>query len=306
MVVGMELRHLRYFIAVAEFENITRAAAHLHTSQPSLSRQIRDLEAEMGVELFEHGVKSLRLTEAGRVFLTQAREVVRLAQEAVETARAAAQGQAGEIELGYAPSLSVELLPRILRVFQQRHPGVRMRLHDLSTQEMLHGLRSGMLHAALLLRPSLRAMMDLAFVELERHAVCVALHPAHPLAKAKTLGLESLAQERLVAFSMTEYPEYHAWLAGLFSPLGRVPGIFEEHDSATSLIASVEAGRGLALVSERMNCLTGQRLKIVRVRPAPRPFVLGVATRKEKLPRVVAGFLEAARQAGAVKPAAER
>src|SRR6185436_7650292 len=148
----MELRHLRYFVAVAEEQNVTRAAARLHVSQPPLSRQIRDLEGELGIALFEHGAKSVRLTEAGRVFLNEARAVLRRADEAVQMAKAVAQGQQGEIHVGFAPSLAVELLPRALRHFQEASPGVRVQLHDMSTREMLRGLREGKLHLALLVQ----------------------------------------------------------------------------------------------------------------------------------------------------------
>ena len=97
----MELRHLRYFVAVAEEQNVTRAAARLHVSQPPLSRQIRYLEDELGVALFEHSAKAVRLTEAGRVFLAEAGAVVQRADEAVQTVRAVASGQRGEIHVGY-------------------------------------------------------------------------------------------------------------------------------------------------------------------------------------------------------------
>src|SRR5260370_3342653 len=133
----MELRHLRYFIAVAEKENMTRAAAQLHVSQPPLSRQIRDLEDELGVALFDHGAKAVRLTEAGKVFLAEARAVVQRASEAVQAVKAVASGQRGEIHVGYAPSLTVELLPRALGFFQEANPGVRVQLHALSTQKLL-------------------------------------------------------------------------------------------------------------------------------------------------------------------------
>src|SRR5262252_5778937 len=108
----MELRHLRYFVAVAEEQSVTRAAARLHVSQPPLSRQIRDLEDELDVALFDHGAKSVRLTEAGKVFLSEARAILRRAGEAVETVKAVANGHRGEIHVGYAPSLTVEILPR--------------------------------------------------------------------------------------------------------------------------------------------------------------------------------------------------
>src|SRR5215813_8058202 len=101
----MELRHLRYFVAVAETENVTRAAHKLHVSQPGLSRQIRDLEDELGFPLLERSAKSVRLTEAGRVFLTEARAVLQRADEAVSAAKAVATGANGELHVGYAPSL---------------------------------------------------------------------------------------------------------------------------------------------------------------------------------------------------------
>src|SRR5689334_1286904 len=129
----MELRHLRYFIAVAEEENITRAAERLHVSQPPLSRQIRDLEEELGAALFERTAKSVRLTDVGRIFLTEARAVLERAQQARAVVRAITDGKQGEIHVGYAPSLTVQLLPPVLREYQESYPNVRVVLHDLST-----------------------------------------------------------------------------------------------------------------------------------------------------------------------------
>src|SRR5262245_58283462 len=209
----MELRHLRYFVAVAEEQNVTRAAARLHVSQPPLSRQIRDLEDELGVALFEHGAKAVRLTEAGKVFLIEARAVLQRADEAVQLAKAVASGQRGEIHVGYAPSLTVELLPRALRLFQEANPGVRVHLHDLSSQEMLHGLRDGKLQIALMIQTSAKVLAGLVFEDLVRYAVCVAVHPTHPLAKARKVGLDQVAGERLITFTLADYPEYHAWLS---------------------------------------------------------------------------------------------
>lgn len=291
----MELRHLRYFVAVAEEENITRAAARLRVAQPSLSRQIRDLEAELGLALFEHGARSLRLTDAGRQLLGEARAVLARLEEAVRSTKAVADGEGGEIRIGYAPSLAVELLPRMLRQFQRERPGVRVQLHDLSTLEMLRGLRDGSLHIALLVRMRGMEIGDLHFEEIERHAVCVALHPAHPLAKLPRLRLEQLAGERIIAFNVENYPEYHRWVAGLFAGLAKPPPIAEEHDSATSLIAAVEAGRGIAMVSQRIDCLSGQRLKVLPLRPAPPPLVIGIASLKQGAASVACAFREAAR-----------
>ncbi len=295
----MELRHLRYFVAVAEEQNVTRAAARLHVSQPPLSRQIRDLEEELGVALFEHGAKALRLTEIGKVFLTEARAVLKRADEAMQLVKAVAGGQRGEIHVGYAPSLAVELLPGALRFFQEAHPGVRVQLHDLSTQEMIRGLRGGKIQVALLVQVSPRVITEFVFEELQQHAICVAAHPAHPLARARKVGLEKVARERLIAFTLADYPEYHAWIADLFSGFKPPPQIVEEHDSATSLIAAVEAGRGVALVSQRMTCLAGPRLRIRQLVPAPPPLGLGIAYRKQADSPAVGNFIAAVKRAAA-------
>lgn len=291
----MELRHLRYFVAVAEEQNVTRAAARLHVSQPPLSRQIRALEDELGVALFEHGAKSIRLTDAGKVFHSEAIAVLHRAEEAVQTVKAVASGRRGEVYVGYAPSLTVEILPRALRTFQESHPEVRVQLHDLSTEGMLLGLREGDLHVALMIKPSSKALGTLKFDELRRYAVCVAMHPSHPLAQRRKVNLKQTAGERLIGYTRTDYPEYHDWIADLFKGQASPPQVAEEHDSATSLIAAVEAGRGVALVQEGFECLSGPRLTLRKIVPAPAPFVVGVAYRPRVSSAAAKAFIDSVR-----------
>src|SRR2546422_2007752 len=138
---AVELRHLRYFVAVAEMENVSRAALKLHVSQPALSRQIRDLEDELGFLLLERSARSVRLTDAGRAFLSEARAVLQRVEDAVQVARVIATGGSGELHVGYAPSLTARILPQTLRAFQAELPNVRVKLHDFSTEELLAGLR---------------------------------------------------------------------------------------------------------------------------------------------------------------------
>jgi DNA-binding transcriptional LysR family regulator len=188
------------------------------------------------------------------------------------------------------------LLPRALRHFQETNPGIRIQLHDLSTQEMLRGLRDGKLHAALIVQLSVIPAAGLVFDEIQRHAVAVAMHPAHPLARKRGVSLKTLVHARLIAFTLADYPEYHAWIAELFAPLKRTPQIVEEHDSATSLIAAVESGRGIALVSQRLECLAGPRLKIVPVKPAPPPLIIGVARPAGRASPAVESFIRATKE----------
>ena len=276
----MELRHLRYFVAVAGEENVSRAALKLHVSQPGISRQIRDLEAEIGFQLFERSAKAVRLTAAGKVFFDEARAVLRRADEAVDKARAVSGGTSGEINVGYAPSLTVQILPAALRKFQDRFPNGRVALHDLSTEEMLEQLGGKKLDVALTVRPPAKQLRGLEFVELARYAMCVAVAPKHPLAKRKAVSLGQISREPLIAYSRKDYPEYHEMLGKLFAPVGRRPRLAGEHDGATSLIAAVESGRGLALVPECLACMVGARLKLLPLRPALPPVPVAAIWRR--------------------------
>lgn len=291
----MELRHLRYFIAVAEQENVSRAALKLHVSQPGISRQIHDLEDEIGFQLFERSAKSLRLTDAGRKFLDEARAVLQRAEEAVSNARAAAGVGNGEIHVGYAPSLTIQILPRALRTFQAKYPGVRVALHDLSTEEMLSGLRAGKLQVTLMVQPPPKMLRGLQFRELARYPTCAAFAPKHPLAKSKTVSLEQLAGEPLIAYSRKEYPEYHDMLDELFAGV-RQPRVAEEHDGITSIIAAVESGRGFALVPKCAQFMAGSRVKLVPLDPQPPSIPVGAAWKKET--ETVRQFIAAAGENG--------
>lgn len=291
----MELRHLRYFVAVAETENVTRAATKLHVSQPALSRQIRDLEDEIGFPLLERSAKSVRLTEAGRTFLTEARAVLLRAEQAVAAARAKTGGMSGEIHVGYAPSLTVQILPPMLRAFQGEFPQVRVVLHDLSSEEMLSRLDSKKLHVALTVRPPVKMLRGLFFVEIARYAMVVAVAPNHPMAKLKAITLPQVARESLIGYTRKDYPEYHADIGKLFAAVGSKPRFTEEHEGGNSLIAAVEAGRGVALVPSSLMCMVGARLKLIPLKPALPPIPVGAVWLKENDSELVQKFITAAK-----------
>ncbi len=290
----MELRHLRYFIAVAEEENVTRAAARLHIAQPALSRQIRDMESELEVPLFDHTARTVRLNEAGRHFLAEAREAVERFEQAICSVRNFADGQAGEFHVGYAPSLTTKILPLTLREFQVVCPRMSVKLHDLSTEEMLTGLRERTLQAALLVKPSTPALDGIGFSEIVRYRPCVAMPHSHPLASGAELPVEALANESLMAYSRADYPEYHTWLGKIFKS-AKLPRIRAEYDSSTSLIAAIESGSSLAMVQEGFENLAGTRLAIRVLQGADEAsFSFGVACRKDDSSKVTREFVRAA------------
>jgi len=294
LLSSMELRHLRYFVAVAETENVTRAAAKLRIAQPAVSRQIRDLEDELGVPLLERNAKSVRLTEAGRLFLQEAREVLARADAAVVKVQAASGRSRGELHVGYAPSLTARILPRALRQMQAEFPQIRVLLHDLSSEEMLAQLREGKLHVALMVEPAAPQLRGMRFRELARYALRVAAAPKHPLTRSRSVTHAQLSGLPLVGYSRADYPEYHQRLADLFTGTARPPQIVEEHDSVTSLIAAVEAGRGVALLPECVACLVGERLEMIPITPEPPPVIVGAVCRQRTELATVEDFVNAA------------
>jgi DNA-binding transcriptional LysR family regulator len=298
----VELRHLRYFMAVAEALSFTRASAKLRVAQPAISRQIHDLEEELGVSLLERNSRSVRLTPAGHAFLLEARAVLDRAGEAVQTAKAFGSGLRGHIHLGYAPSPSIEILPQALHACHADAPRIQVIPHDLSTEGLLTGLREATLDAALMVPSNTAAMRGLTFEKLRTYPVCVAVHRTHRLARARRVTLDDLAGESLVAYSRRDYPDYHDWLEGIFRTAGRSPSVGEEQDSATSLIAAVEACAGVAVVPSCMASLSGPRLKLREITPAPPPLVVGLAYCRKDLSPAAKRFVESVRKLAAAAP----
>jgi len=292
----MELRHLRYFVSVAELLNFTKAATRLRVAQPALSRQIRDLEDELGVQLLERGPRAVRLTGAGATFLDEAKAVLQRSEDAVKAVRAVANGERGEIHVGYAPTPTVELLPCTLHAYQNLAPDVRVNLHDMSSEEMLRGLNEGRLHVCLMVEPSAKALRGLKFERLREYPMCVALRPSHPLAKAPRLKLEQIANEPFVGYTRADYPDYHELMDELFRPLGRKARIVEEHDSGSGLMAATEVGRGLAIVPSCMAMLAGNRLKLRPLDPPPTPLRVGAAYDAKGISVAAQKFITASRQ----------
>ena len=287
----MELRHLRYFVAVAEEANVTRAAARLHVSQPGVSRQVRDLEAELGFTLLARDRRGVRLTEPGRVFLLEARAVLARAETAVATARSVAEGSRGQIHIGYAPSLTLQILPPALRALQSALPGTRVKLHDLTTEQMFAGLHNGKLDVALTVRPPRAAMRGLHFDALASSRLVVAVPPDHPLAGQRSVQLARLAKEPFVAYDHAAYPEYLDDVRRLFESAGLEPNLLEEHDRVSSLLTAIAAGRGVALVPETIISMTGGRIRLVPLQPPLPPITVGTVRRAGKVAAATAQFL---------------
>jgi DNA-binding transcriptional LysR family regulator len=288
----MELRHLRYFVAVAEEENISRAALKLHVSQPGISHQLHDLEDEIGFLLFERNGKSVRLTVAGKIFFNEARDILQRTADAVEKARAGLASRV-EINVGYTPALTMEILPRTLRAFRGSFPGVRVTLRDVFPEEVLPLLRQRKLDIALtLLRQKLPRELDMR--ELARYEPCVFVGTTHPLAKSKFVSLSQVAPEPVATYTRKDHPGFHKHLKKLFATIGRKPRIGSEHDSGSSLLAAVAAGHEVALLASCVSRMAGPRLKLLKLRPALPPCSIVAIWRKDTEEESVKAFIAAA------------
>src|SRR5215469_14237994 len=181
----MELRHLRYFVAVAEIENVSRAATQkLHVAQPSLSRQIRDLEDEVGVPLFERTARSVRMTDAGRAFLVEARAILKHTEDAVAKVRTIAGKFETELHVGDWPIATGRTMPALLRAYQKVMPNVKVKVHDWPLEKNIAGVRDGRLQLAVILPPlKANTFDDFPYAPLFRSDFFLAVSSDHPFAK---------------------------------------------------------------------------------------------------------------------------
>jgi DNA-binding transcriptional LysR family regulator len=295
----VELRHLRYFVAVAEMENVSRAAMQrLHVSQPSLSRQIRDLEDEIGVRLLERTAKSVKLTDAGRAFLEEARAILKQTDDAVGKVRSIAGKAETELNIGDWPLATGRFMPTLLRHYQKVMPNVRVKLHDWPVEKNIAGVRDGRLQLAILLPPlKSNALDELRFEQLRTERVCLAVSCDHPFARKKSISLADAAREPFIGLTHEEYPRYREYLAAIFVRVHDKPRVVEEHDGWSGVFSAVSAGTGVAITSDAFDHAFGDRIKLLRLTPEPKRVAIGILTRKGKLGPAAEKFCQCAKEA---------
>ena len=293
----VELRHLRYFVAVAEELHFHRAAERLHISQPPLSQQIRALETELGVELLRRNRRRVELTEAGTAFLGEARAILTRVQQAGDLARRVARGEVGKLSVGFVGSAMYATLPEILRAFRDEHPDVELQLRPFPTAPQLEALRDGRIDVGFL-RPPVGSS-GLEIETIQRETIVVALPRSHPLAHAQSVGITQLQNETFVLLARTESPGVYDSLALTLSELAGNPRAVQEADDMQTLIGLVAAGIGVALVPISVSLLHRPGV-VYRPLSGRAPTVeLALAWRSGPLSPVVAAFLAIARIAAA-------
>ncbi len=259
----MELRHLRYFVAVAEELNFSRAAERLHVSQPPLSRQIRDLENELKVTLLERDRQGVRLTQAGRGILTRARKLLHDAEALLNAARRIDQEKHDDLQIGYAPSPAAEVISTVLSRYRKLSSGANIALHDMFEAEILAGLRSRRLDAALTLRPSPGAMHGLKFEPVRSYPAGIICSLEEPMALETSVKPSSVRRRDLVTYRAKKFPNYFQWLSKVLGVRRNELRIGAECDDALGIVAAVESGRGIAVTGQFITAITGRRVRFV-------------------------------------------
>jgi DNA-binding transcriptional LysR family regulator len=244
----MELRHLRYFVAVAEQLSFTRAAALLHMAQPALSVQIRQLEDELGVELFDRSRRAIALTHAGETMLGESRRLLASLDRSVDLVRRVGAGAIGSIAVGFVPSASNSVLPSLLRRFWEAHPDVAVTLREMAPGDLVDGLHGGNLDISFLYLPFSDPLLD--HLVIVREPFVAALPFDHPLARETTVDVADLRDEPFVTpADHGMMPGLHAKVTAICHAAGFVPrAVQDDVWLVQTIVALVAAGVGVALV----------------------------------------------------------
>jgi DNA-binding transcriptional LysR family regulator len=259
----MELRHARYFVAVAEELHFGRAAERLLMAQPPLSQQIQNLEEELGVQLFLRTKRRVQLTEAGKAFLPQARLMLQQAEQAIQVAQRASRGETGSLTVGFVGSACYALLPPLLRRFRENYPDVHVTLHELTTSQQVQELQQHRLHVGLL-RPPI-SDTALRVETIFREALIVALPNDHPLISLSQVPLRMLANEAFILFPPTLGPGFYHQIISICLQVGFTPRVAQEAVQMQTIVSLVAGGMGIALVPASL-------LNLQRVGVAYRPL----------------------------------
>lgn len=278
----MELRHLRYFVALAEELHFGRAAGRLGIKQPPLSQQIRVLEERLGVPLFDRNNRRVLLTAAGEAFLPAARQVLAAAEVAERTARHAGRGETGRLALGFVGSATLTLLPGALRRFRARYPRVVLDLRELTTAQQVEALTNGTLDVGLLRPPLPPAAGDvLAHESVGAERLVVALPADHPLAAERSVAAERLAGEPFVLFPRHLGPGLHDQIVGYCARAGFSPAVAQRAVQMQTIVALVAGGLGVSVVPSSVGRYRRPDVVFRALRPATRVVHLAVAYRRD-------------------------
>src|SRR5471030_1746844 len=283
----MELRHLRYFVAVAEELSFTRAAARLHIGQPPLSQQIQALEAEVGAQLLERSKRWVRLTQAGALFLADARRILALSEQAVQTARRAQRGEAGELRIAYTYSTPfTPLFASVINRYRQRYPGVVLTLNEMATLRQVDAIAA--------------REIDLGFVRpAEAIAPATVLLTGHALARQSSVAVSELKGLPFVMYPKDAGTGIYPQIFSLCRAAGFVPQVAMEVAEMSAILGLVAAGCGISVLPGSFNSLQMEGVVFRPLSDAAAHTPLLLAQREEAASPLVAAFVALVLEAAA-------
>lgn len=251
----MELRHLRYFVAVAEALSFTKAAEKLRLAQPSLTRQVRNLEDEISVQLLDRSKNRVTLTDAGRLFLFESKKLLAMSDEIILATQRMNHGDTAQLNIGYIANIHYNLLPTTLGAFRKLYPLVALNLFDMTSAEQFEAIENHKIDLGFIgLRPDLSGHDLLS--ECFAHTTMLAALPAsHPLAKKAKIKLTDLTSEFFISKSAKTYPGSRKWLTDTCKSAGFTPKILQEADVEPLVLRFVADGLGVALLPEQITRL---------------------------------------------------
>ena len=291
----MELRHLRYFRAVAELGSFSAAARRLHVAQSSVSEQVADLEEELGGKLLDRTGRQVRLTAMGTVFLDEAQKTLEAAERAVEVTRSSMRGESGTLRIGFFLWGAGGFFPRIIREYRRRHPGIRLSLVEMHANEQVVALEEGRLDVGLTRPPDASAARVLEAELLFRDPVVVAVRPDHPFA-GKAVSVGELAGERLVLAERGSNPGLFDGVVGMFAEEGLTPVVANTSTTWSGVLTLVEAGEGVALVPLGVRQVRTRGLVFCRMRPETLFLGLSAVWNPRRVGPALEGFLRLLRE----------
>jgi DNA-binding transcriptional LysR family regulator len=271
----VELRQLRYFVAVAEELHFRRAAERLHISQPPLSQQVRALEDELGFTLLERTRRRVQLTPAGEAFLRDARAILGELEGAVTTARGIDAGQTGRLRIGFVGSALLSIVPGTVERFRSSRPGVAIELRERSTVDQLRAVSAGVIDVGLV-RPPIEDEAGVRAETVLRELTVAALPAAHPLAALARVPLRRLGAEPLVLFPRAQAPGFHDLLIGALADTGAGPRVIQYAPEMLTIIGLVAAGTGVSLVPASVSRLALDGVAYRPVSGAPRSELVAI------------------------------
>ena len=293
----MELRHLRYFAAVAQYLNYSEASRRLHVAQPAISQTILDLEDELSVKLLLRTKRSVQLTAAGTAFLREAEDILRRANEAQQLAQRAARGEVGILGIGFFGTASAPILPALVQAYRRRFPNVELRLFELNPDQQLAAFDEGCIDLGFTrkLPSDRRAEFEEEVVYTDQLAI--ALPAAHALAKQKVIRLKSLAGEPFVQFHRKGAPGLFDEVIAVCRRAGFSPRIINEPNFMATAMTLVESGLGVSLIPRCVRSLNRPQVVIRPIAPKSAQIPLCVAWRKSAHNPALAAFLDTLRAA---------